>query len=143
MQTYDAIGVIEVKYFTTALEVMDAMGKVASVQLLSSEKYLGGRLVSLIVGGDLSSVSAAVEAARHICEAKPVNPLKMHVVIPKPHAEIMKFIIPKQVEETTVTLPVIPMKPLVIKENAVTKEVIQPQTKKRVKRKSKTKTLEE
>lgn len=94
MMTYDAIGVIEVRYFATALEITDAMSKTAQVELLGSEKCLGGRLVTVVVGGDVANVKAAVETAESICSGKGTNPLANTAVILKPHDEIMKFIVP-------------------------------------------------
>ncbi|MEB9896017.1 BMC domain-containing protein [Bacillus cereus] len=90
--TYDAIGVIEARYFATALEMTDAMSKAAQVEWLASEKALGGRLVTIIIGGDVANVKAAVEAAKAVCAGKAVNPLAHAAVILKPHAEIMKFV---------------------------------------------------
>lgn len=98
MKSYEAIGVVEAQHFTTALELVDEMCKTSHVQLLGAEKYLGGRLVSLIVAGSIANVTAAVEAAREVCASKPGNPLKMSLVIPKPHIEIMKFIVPMREE---------------------------------------------
>ncbi|WP_217277234.1 BMC domain-containing protein [Paenibacillus dendritiformis] len=97
--TYDAIGVIEARYFATALEMTDAMSKAAQVEWLASEKALGGRLVTIIIGGDVANVKAAVEAAKAVCAGKAVNPLAHAAVILKPHAEIMKFIMPRQAGE--------------------------------------------
>lgn len=94
MTDYEAIGVVELLYFTNAMEVLDEMCKASNVEYLTSEKYLGGKLVSVIVGGTVSNVTAAVQAAETICASKPRNPLKMAIVITKPHEEIMKFIVP-------------------------------------------------
>jgi len=107
MKSYEAIGVVEAQNFTTALELVDEMCKTSHVQFLGAEKYLGGRLVTVIVGGSIANVTAAVEAARAVCDKKPKNPLKMSLVIPKPHAEILKFIIPSQAEAEVmkVTVP--------------------------------------
>lgn len=101
--TYDAIGVIEVRYFATALEITDAMSKSAQVELLGSEKCLGGRLVTVVVGGDVANVKAAVETAESICSVKEPNPLANIAVILKPHEEIMKFIVPPPAPETIVS----------------------------------------
>ena len=49
-----------------AIESLDAMCKAASVTLLTWERKLGGRLVTLIVEGDVADVTAAVEAAIQI-----------------------------------------------------------------------------
>lgn len=96
MNRYEAIGVIETQYFTIASEILDAVCKGANVEFLSSENYLGGRLVSLIIGGSVSDIKAAIEIARQVCEGKPGNPLKMALAIMNPHEEIMKFIVPAQ-----------------------------------------------
>lgn len=106
MENYEAIGVIEAQHFTTALEIVDEMCKTSHVQLLGTERYLGGRLVTVIVGGSISNVTAAVEAARAVCDNKPINPLKMSLIIPKPHAEIMKFIIPSRAEDEVMKVTV-------------------------------------
>ncbi|WP_374016647.1 BMC domain-containing protein [Paenibacillus thiaminolyticus] len=97
--TYDAVGVIEARYFATALEMTDAMSKAAQVEWLASEKALGGRLVTIIIGGDVANVKAAVEAAKAVCAGKAANPIAHAAVILKPHDEIMKFVMPAQAGE--------------------------------------------
>ena len=96
MNRYEAIGVIETQYFTIASEILDAVCKGANVEFLTSENYLGGRLVSLIIGGSVSDIKAAIEISQQVCEGKPGNPLKMALAIMNPHEEIMKFIVPAQ-----------------------------------------------
>ncbi|MED3575678.1 BMC domain-containing protein [Cytobacillus praedii] len=104
MTNYEALGVIETQYFTVAMELLDQMCKSSDVELLASENYLGGRLVTLIVGGSFSDVDVAVQAAKQAAEYKANNPLKMALVISNPHSEIMKYIVSSQpnmaVEET-------------------------------------------
>ena len=97
MKQYEAIGVVEAKYYTTALQVVDAMCKASDVELIGSEKVLGGRLVTTIVGGSISNVKAAVEAAKLTCQGRE-ELLKMALVITRPHDEIMKFIVKKEEE---------------------------------------------
>jgi len=92
----EAIGVVETLFYTTAVELVDVMCKTAGVEVLCVEKELGGRLVTVIIGGSVSDVTAAVEAAREQCRDKPGDPLRMSVVIPRPHEEIMKFIEPAE-----------------------------------------------
>lgn len=94
MNKYDAIAVLEIRHYAVAMEVLDKVCKSSGVQFLTSEKTLGGRLVSLIVSGSVSEVNEAIETARRVCENKPNNPLKMAVNITNPHAEILKFIVP-------------------------------------------------
>ncbi|TCJ03963.1 BMC domain-containing protein [Cytobacillus praedii] len=96
MTNYEALGVIETQYFTVAMELLDQMCKTSDVELLASENYLGGRLVTLIVGGSFSDVDVAVQAAKQAAEHKANNPLKMALVISNPHSEIMKYIVSSQ-----------------------------------------------
>ncbi|QED48114.1 BMC domain-containing protein [Cytobacillus dafuensis] len=96
MKTYEALGVVETQYFTVAMELLDQMCKSSDVELLASENYLGGRLVTLIVGGSVSDVNVAVHAAKQAAENKSNNPLKMALVISNPHSEIMKYIVSRE-----------------------------------------------
>lgn len=89
---YEALGVVEVLYFTTALKLTDAMCKSSDVKLLTSENTLGGKLVTIIVGGSISSVNAAIDAVRLAVQGRE-ELLKNAVVISRPHEEIMKFIV--------------------------------------------------
>lgn len=52
-----------------AIDSLDAMCKAAEVSLVTWERKLGGRLVTLIVEGDVADCKAAVEAASAICAA--------------------------------------------------------------------------
>ena len=49
-----------------AVESLDAMCKAADVSLVTWERKWGGRLVTIIVEGTVSDVTAAVDAAKHI-----------------------------------------------------------------------------
>lgn len=98
MKSIKAIGVIETQYFTFALELLDEMVKTSNVQFLSSEKYLGGRLVTVIVGGHISDVEVAIQAAKEKANARNL-PLKMAITITNPHEEILKFIVPDNPEK--------------------------------------------
>lgn len=60
-----AIGLIELPNCTDAIQALDVMLKTADVKFLTWEKKLGGRLVTIIVQGEVSSVTEAVEAAKH------------------------------------------------------------------------------
>ena len=93
MNKYEAIGVVEVRYFTTALKIVDNMCKTSEVELITSENKLGGRLVSIIIGGSISNVNAALESAKLGCEPEH---LKAAILISRPHEEIMKFIVSNQ-----------------------------------------------
>ena len=61
-------GLIEVSGVVAAIDSLDAMCKAADVSLVTWERKLGGRLVTIIVEGDVADVKAAVEAAAHIAK---------------------------------------------------------------------------
>ena len=54
-----AIALLEVQAMTAAIEGLDAMVKAADVRLIHVEKRLGGRLVTVVVDGSVSAVTAA------------------------------------------------------------------------------------
>ncbi len=60
-------GIIEVSGVVAAIDSLDAMTKAATVTLSTWERKLGGRLVTVVVEGDVADVKAAVEAAKNIC----------------------------------------------------------------------------
>lgn len=62
-----AYGLIEVTGVVAAIDCLDAMCKAAAVELVTWERKLGGRLVTIIVQGSVSDAKAAVEAANDIC----------------------------------------------------------------------------
>lgn len=94
MEKIETIGVIETQYYTVAIEILDQVCKGSNVTFLTSENYLGGMLVTLIVSGSTSDVHEAISIAKQVCQNKPNNPLKMAIVISNPHPEILKFILP-------------------------------------------------
>ena len=84
-----AIALLEVQAMTAAIEGLDAMVKAADVRLIHVEKRLGGRLVTVVVDGSVSAVTAAAEAGREA--AARVGNVKLCEVIARPHPEITKF----------------------------------------------------
>jgi microcompartment protein CcmL/EutN len=90
---YNAIGIVEASFYANAVVLLDAMTKAAQVDFLAAEKLLGGRLVTLVVGGTTSEVNAAVEAARAAGEVMHENPVKVAITISNPHPEIMKYVL--------------------------------------------------
>ena len=85
----EAIGMIEVEGLVAAIEGLDAMTKAADVRIVHTEKRLGGRLVTLIVAGEVSAVKAAVEAG--VQSADVIGNIFGSAVIARPHAELTKF----------------------------------------------------
>ena len=53
-------GFIEITGVVAAIDALDIMCKTADVELASWERKLGGRLVTIIVEGDVSAVTEAV-----------------------------------------------------------------------------------
>jgi ethanolamine utilization protein EutM len=85
-----SLGLIEVQALVVAIDALDAMLKAADVEFVATERRLGGRLVTIVVKGELSAVKAAVEAG---CQAaKKLGHLKARQVIARPHPEILKFL---------------------------------------------------
>lgn len=85
-----SLGLIEVSSLGHAILVLDDMLKAGEVEFVATERRLGGRLVTLVVKGDLSSVKASVDAGRAAAEA--MDCLKAAEVIARPHYEILKFL---------------------------------------------------
>ena len=83
-----SLGFIEIQSVTAALEAIDVMCKTADVKLVSWERKLGGRLVTVIVQGDVAAVNEAVEAAATHPLLSPI----VKAVIPNPHEEILKIV---------------------------------------------------
>ena len=83
-----AYGFIEITGVVAAMDALDIMCKTADVELASWERKLGGRLVTLIVQGDVSAVTEAVETAAAKAIKKPAS----YAVIARPHEEIVKLV---------------------------------------------------
>lgn len=85
-----SLGLVEVSALGNAIMMLDEMLKVADVEFIGVERKLGGALVTVVVRGSVSSVTASVEAGRRFAENAGV--LKAAEVIARPHPEILKFI---------------------------------------------------
>ena len=83
-----AYGFFEIPSVTAAVVALDIMCKTAEVEMVTWEKKLGGRLVTIIIRGDVSAVKQAMEAAAENGIRQPV----VQVVLPNPHEEIKKLI---------------------------------------------------
>ena len=85
-----AIALLEVQALVAAITGLDAMVKAADVKLIHVEKRLGGRLVTVVVEGEVSAVKAALEAGAQA--AGEVGNVKCCEVIARPHPDIMRFL---------------------------------------------------
>ena len=83
-----AYGFFEVPSVTAAVFAIDIMCKTADIELVTWEKKLGGRLVTVIIRGNVSAVTQAMEAAAAGGIKEPVA----CVVIASPHEEIVKMV---------------------------------------------------
>ena len=83
-----SIGLIEVSGVTAAIDCLDIMCKSADVEFVTWERKLGGRLVTVVVEGNVSAVTAAVENAVANGIVKPCA----HAVIASPHSETKRLL---------------------------------------------------
>ena len=86
----EAIALLEVQALVAAIAGLDAMVKAANVKLIHVEKRLGGRLVTVVVEGSVSDVTAALEAGK--AAAAEVGNVKLAEVIARPHPDVMSFL---------------------------------------------------
>lgn len=87
----EALGMVETRGLTAAIEAADAMTKSAEVTLIGTEK-IGSGLVTVMVRGDVGAVKAAVESGSSA--AQRLGELVAAHVIPRPHTDVEK-ILPK------------------------------------------------
>ena len=85
----EALGMIETRGLTAAIEAADAMIKAAEVVLIGTEK-IGSGLVSVMVRGDVGAVKAATEAGS--VAAQRLGELVAVHVIPRPHNDVEKIL---------------------------------------------------
>ncbi len=84
-----ALGLIETRSLTGAIDATDAMTKTADVQLIGTVK-IGSGLVNVVVTGQVAAVRAAVEAGR-TAAAEKGEVYAVHV-IPQPDDAIAKIL---------------------------------------------------
>ena len=89
--TQEALGMVETRGLTAAIEAADAMVKAANVTLIGKE-HVGGGLVTVMVRGDVGAVKASVDAGA--AAAANVGQVVSQHVIPRPHTDVEK-ILPK------------------------------------------------
>ena len=97
-----ALGMVETRGLTAAIEAADAMTKAAEVTLVGTEK-IGSGLVTVMVRGDVGAVKSAVEsgsaAASRLGEVETgadaagrLGELVATHVIPRPHNDVEKIL---------------------------------------------------
>ena len=81
----EALGMVETRGLTAAIEAADTMCKSANVTLVGTEK-IGSGLVTVMVRGDVGAVKSAVEAGA--ANAERLGELVAQHVIPRPHTDV-------------------------------------------------------
>ena len=83
-----SLGFIEIPSVAAAVDALDVMCKTADVEFVTWERKMGGRLVTVIVQGEVAAVTQAVESAVQSAILKPAA----YTVIANPHEELWKII---------------------------------------------------
>ena len=81
----EALGVIETKGYTTAMEAADASVKAANIRFCDWLKVGGGK-VNIIFRGDIAAVKAAVEAG--VASASQIGEIQGQTIIPSPSTKL-------------------------------------------------------
>ncbi len=89
IMSQEALGMVETRGLTAAIEAADAMVKAANVVLIGTEK-IGSGLVTVMVRGDVGAVKSAVEAGA--ANASRLGELVATHVIPRPHGDVEKIL---------------------------------------------------
>ena len=87
--TQEALGMVETRGLTAAIEAADQMCKAANVALVGTEK-IGSGLVTVMVCGDVGAVKSAVESGS--AAASRLGELVATHVIPRPHTDVEKIL---------------------------------------------------
>lgn len=83
-----AYGFVEVEGVVAAVDALDIMCKTADVEFATWERRLGGRLVTIVVTGEVAACTEAVESAL----AKTIKRPVCSGVMPNPHEEITRLV---------------------------------------------------
>lgn len=85
-----AIGLIETRGLTAAIEALDTMAKASNIRLVDMHR-VGSGLITVIIEGDVADVSAAIDAGK-LAPARTGGELISSNVIPRPHPELKKIL---------------------------------------------------
>ena len=89
VMTQEALGMVETRGLTAAIEAADQMCKAANVALVGTEK-IGSGLVTVMIRGDVGAVKSAVESGS--AAASRLGELVATHVIPRPHTDVEKIL---------------------------------------------------
>ena len=83
-----SLGFIEVSGVVAATSALDVMTKSADVEFVTWERKLGGRMVTVVITGSVSDVTAAIECAKK----NAAYPIMASNVIANPHDETVRMV---------------------------------------------------
>jgi len=83
----NAYGFIEISGVVAAVTALDIMCKTSNTELVTWERKWGGRLVTIIIRGEVAAVTEAIEAAKQNGISAPVAT----GVLANPHPEIIRL----------------------------------------------------
>ena len=95
-----SLGLVEVSGLGHAIIMLDDMLKAGDVEFVATERKLGGRLVTIVVRGELTAVKAAVDAGVQRAKACGDKIYKASQVIARPHPEVFPYLHLNEDEET-------------------------------------------
>ena len=84
-----ALGFIETRSLTGAIDASDAMTKAAEVVVLGTEK-IGSGLVNVVIQGEVDAVKAAIEAGKAAAEQR--GEVYATNIIPRPEEDLIKIL---------------------------------------------------
>ena len=96
-----SLGLVEVSGLGHAIIMLDDMVKAGDVEFVATERKLGGRLVTIVVRGELSAVKASVDAGVQRAKACGDGIYKASQVIARPHPEIVPYLHLNEDEDET------------------------------------------
>ena len=96
-----SLGLVEVSGLGHAIIMLDDMLKAGDVEFVATERKLGGRLVTIVVRGEIAAVKASVDAGVARARMCGDGIYKASQVIARPHPEIFPYLHLNEDEEET------------------------------------------
>ena len=96
-----SLGLVEVSGLGHAIIMLDDMLKAGDVEFVATERKLGGRLVTIVVRGEIAAVKASVDAGIARAKACGDGIYKASQVIARPHSEIFPYLHLNEDEDET------------------------------------------
>lgn len=82
--------IFEIQNFSNAIRLLDKMSKLGDVQVLHVQKALGGRLITIVLSGEVSLLKECHETALNMF--RDTKLLKVIDVIASPGEQLMNFL---------------------------------------------------